>query len=138
MSLSSIGCCCGLIVGFIVSTIIAIVVGVGIYFYLNPEAKNSSVKTIEKSWDNFKSASEDFFDDITENKVKPSVDKAEEKVASISKSTESFSVNKTHVEKIKDDFGKIYKNDFFADNKSSSSKEKVPKIPKSNSGDFWR
>lgn len=138
MSLSSIGCCCGLIVGFIVSTIIAIVVGVGIYFYLSPEAKNNSVKTIEKSWDNFKSASEDFFDDITENKVKPSVDKAEEKVASISKSTESLSVNKTNVEKIKDDFGKIYKDDFFADNKSSFSKEKLPKIPKSNSGDFWR
>ena len=33
---------------------------------------------------------------------------------------------------------KIYKDDFFADNKSSSSKEKLPKIPKSNSGDFWR
>ena len=70
--------------------------------------------------------------------MKPTVDKAEEKVASISQSTESLSVNKTNVEKIKDDFGKIYKDDFFADNKSSFSKEKLPKIPKSNSGDFWR
>ena len=135
MSLGSIGCCCGIIAGFVVSTFVAVAVGIGVYFYVNPEAKDNCLKTIEKSWDSIKSNSEEIIDDITKNNVKPTIKKANDSVA---KSTESLNIKETSVEKIKDDFSKIYSEDFFASTDKKTSNEKLPEIPKSKTGDFWR
>ena len=125
MSMSSIGCCCGIIVGFIVATFIAIAIGLGVYFYVNPEAKKSSVKKIEKIWDEVKDSSEDLFDEITSTNVKPNLEKAS---SNISQNTNSV-LNEANV---------IYEEKFVANTHKSLSNTQLPKIPKSTSGEVWR
>ena len=60
MSLPGSGCCCGVIVGIVFSLIMSVLATVGIYCWVNPEARQRGMEAVAEGWDDFK----DFGDSI--------------------------------------------------------------------------
>ena len=51
MKVPGLGCCCGVIVGIVLTVFILCAAAFGVYCYFNPEARNSAVNVVEKKWD---------------------------------------------------------------------------------------
>ena len=64
MRLPGSGCCCGVIVGTVLSLFIAGAGTVAVYCWLNPEARKSAIRMIEKQWSNVKDFGDDVVDEI--------------------------------------------------------------------------
>lgn len=55
MSLPGSGCCCGMIVGIVLTVLIAVTGTIAVYCWLNPEARKSGISSVENVWKNIKS-----------------------------------------------------------------------------------
>lgn len=53
------GCCCGVVIGFLVAVLVLAAAGFGIYCWVNPEAKESSIELIDRQWNSVKSGVDD-------------------------------------------------------------------------------
>ena len=54
MSCGSVGCCCGLVVGFILALVLLVAASFGIYCYFNPDAMEQSRSVVVDSWGELK------------------------------------------------------------------------------------
>ena len=48
------GCCCGIIVGFLLAILLVCAAGFGIYCWFVPEARNDSLNRVEATWSQVK------------------------------------------------------------------------------------
>ena len=62
MKIPGLGCCCGVIVGIVLSILILCAAAFGVYCYFNPEARNSAVVVVEKKWDQVKNEGEELIE----------------------------------------------------------------------------
>jgi hypothetical protein len=69
MSLPGSGCCCGVIVGFILAVVLAVTGTVVIYYWMNPAALKESAVTVEKVWNDVKKAGDSVVDWAKEAEV---------------------------------------------------------------------
>lgn len=49
------GCCCGIVCGCLLTILLVAGLGLGLYFWLFPEARNESITEIETVWGKVKS-----------------------------------------------------------------------------------
>ena len=56
MSLPGSGCCCGVIIGMVLAVVLAAAGTVAFYYWKNPGARQESVVSVEKTWENIKGA----------------------------------------------------------------------------------
>ena len=64
MSLPGSGCCCGVIVGTVLSLLIAGIGTIAVYCWFNPDARKSAIQTVEKQWSKVKDFGDDVVDEI--------------------------------------------------------------------------
>ena len=50
MNCGNSGCCCGIIVGFVLAILLLCAAGFGIYCWFVPEARNNSLINVETTW----------------------------------------------------------------------------------------
>ena len=62
MKIPGLGCCCGVIVGIILTVLICCAAAFGVYCWFNPEARNSAVGVVEKKWDKVKDGGDELID----------------------------------------------------------------------------
>ncbi len=55
MSLPGSGCCCGIIVGIVLTVFVAVIGTIAVYCWINPEARKSGMSSVENVWKNVKS-----------------------------------------------------------------------------------
>ena len=48
------GCCCGIIVGFVLAILLLCAAGFGVYCWFVPEARNNSLTKVETTWSHVK------------------------------------------------------------------------------------
>ncbi len=64
MSCGSIGCCCGIIVGFILALLLSAAAAFGIYCYFTPEAREQGRAVLVMKWSEFKDSGDQLVEKV--------------------------------------------------------------------------
>ena len=54
MNCGNSGCCCGIIIGFVLAILLLCAAGFGVYCWFVPEARNNSLSKVESTWSHVK------------------------------------------------------------------------------------
>ena len=69
MKLPCSGCCCGIIVGFFFSILLAAVGTIAVFCWFNPEARKSGISVVEKTWNEIKEKGDELISKVPKVKV---------------------------------------------------------------------
>lgn len=62
MKIPGLGCCCGVIVGIVLTVFICCAAAFGLYCWFNPNARNKAVVVVENKWDKVKDEGDNLID----------------------------------------------------------------------------
>ena len=64
MRCGSVGCCCGIVVGFLLALVLMAAAGFGIYCYFTPEARDQGRAVLEVKWNEIKSGGDQLVEKV--------------------------------------------------------------------------
>ena len=73
MSCGSVGCCCGIIVGFVLALVLSAAAAFGIYCYFTPEAREQGKTVLVNTWNDFKTGGDQLVEKVNREDAPASV-----------------------------------------------------------------